>query len=158
MIDQPGLNHANYEMGGVIHSLPDIYNVQVPSDPFPIAYLPDAKIIHYFNWKPNSTYLMSDKKIRMLDLMDPMIQRIIDEPKTAFKFGTLLHKDDDRERIMNSNQYLVLSRIYTKHPSCFRLIERIIDAPSKIKAKTQNVIMRIKNKLTRILRKQYINR
>lgn len=123
--DQPALNLTNKEMGGVIHQLPGVYNVQVSDSPFPTQYLANAKIIHYKHHS-SSTYLLATEKMEEIDIENPRIQKMIDAPKEAFSMGTLLQKDDDREQIMQSIHFRLIDRLYRRHPKIFQCGEKII--------------------------------
>lgn len=122
--DQAALNQINKEMGGIIQRLSDLYNVQVTADPFPAKYLAEAKIIHYFHIHGKDTYMLASEQIDKSDLTNPLIQQIIDAPKTAFNLCILMRKSSVRENILLSKQYEVLYALYVKYPRIFNLGEK----------------------------------
>lgn len=136
--DQPGLNQTNVEMGYVIKKLPDIYNVQVSGNPFPLQHLVEAKVIHYTN-NPYSLYLLADKSIRMQGLESMTVKGIIDTPKKAFLQGTFIKRDDAVDGIKKTYQYSLIMLLYSNHPKLFVLGEKIIQ-----------YVFRLKNRLNKL--------
>ena len=143
MEDQPALNTTNREMGGVIQRLSDLYNVQVSGDPFPTKYIADAKIIHYIHNDPESTYILSTKQIDKSNIMDPIIQKVIEEPKIAFNPGTMLRVNRERENIMLSKQYYYLNRMYNAYPRLFKFREKYITCLLKVWKLIHKVIRKL---------------
>ena len=126
MEDQPGLNETNKEMGYVIHRLSDLYNVQVSTNPFPTNYLANAKILHVFHNDPDSTYIMSFKENKVRGINDPLVMKVLDDPKAAFYPGTMLRKDDVREVLLETKHFFAIRRFYQKHPKMFMFNEKLI--------------------------------
>lgn len=137
--DQPALNQTNREFGGVIQRLSDLYNVQVSGDPFPSKYIANAKIIHYIHNDPESTYKLATKQIDKSDLMNPLIQQIIEEPKIAFNPGTMLRKNDDRETLLASNYYRFAKLLYERHRKMYEIGNKIIAVLLKLRRKSHSI-------------------
>lgn len=145
--DQPALNQTNRELGGVIQRLSDLYNVQVSGDPFPSRYIAHAKIIHYIHNDPESTYMLATKQIDKSNLMTPLIQQIIENPKTAFNPGTMLRKNDERETLIASNYYKFAKLLYERHRKMYEKGNKLIPAMLGLWGKLHGGWIRVKKKL-----------
>lgn len=142
--DQPAINQTNRELNGVIQRLPDLYNVQVSGDPFPSRYVSNAIIIHYIHNDPESTYSLATKLIDKSDVSNPLIQQIIEEPKTAFNPGTMLRKNDEREVLLASNYYKLAMKLYRRHKKLYDMGNKLISFLMNIWGRIHGFFIKLK--------------
>jgi hypothetical protein len=86
--DQPALSQANYLMNCVITELSGKWNCQIVKQDA-LKYLPDAKIIHYFNYKGDNNIYKFGQPSLHLDIkqsgaVSEEIIKALDNPRYAF--------------------------------------------------------------------------
>ena len=91
--DQPALWQSDYEMGGIIKCMPDIYNSQVAMS---LQYFADAAIVHFLHmdFLPDQSYsrylgLQIYKDIKSAGEITPEIEKDIINCKSAFEPMTM---------------------------------------------------------------------
>ena len=112
VLDQPSLNHINKEMGGIISTLDNKYNLQINAVPTPVQYISETMIIHYFNMAGRSPYLLNDSYYQSLPYDSEEIDRIITAPLSAFKTSMIVEVDSRSMRFLKSRTFRMLTPFY----------------------------------------------
>ncbi|MBD5407822.1 MAG: glycosyl transferase [Treponema sp.] len=127
--DQPCLNEANWKIGMKMKELSGIWNCQPSSGG--LAFLGDAKIIHYFssefdgkNYAPY--YKLADRTLQMRikesgDIPDD-IKAMIENPRFQFNKVYLI-KDQRIVSIMQSPLIFTFAEMKVKLPALFKFFE-----------------------------------
>lgn len=131
-VDQPSLNYVNVKWNNFIDVLGGEWNCQISLSPAGIQYISSAHIMHYFNTRMDSPYLLcNEKEIRNYKKSD-VVNRVLQNPRGAFKLCYLMTNDSSDDLIMNSKQYKLLKIIFEKMNRLYRFNERVLSALSKI--------------------------
>jgi len=129
--DMPSLNQANYELGGLITELDDIWNCQITHNG--LSFLYNAKIIHYyataFNFV-NCPYLPGSKpvlfSVKETGVISPEIMEMLKNPKTAFEPDSRIICGEAELDAVNSKLFSLILRIRKKKPKLFKKINSFI--------------------------------
>lgn len=123
--DQPALIKTCDELPQVIEPINGIYNCQIVVS---IAYLCNAKIIHFFNnpWKKSSISPFLDKKfyigIKEKGGISTEVESIILNCKAEFYTPTMPITMDEVQ-IGRSDLYMMILKLYKSHKLLFRLLD-----------------------------------
>lgn len=144
--DQSALNEANYQTGLKMQILPGEWNCQPAHGG--LAYLKNAKIIHYFSSEfSGKTYLpyykLADKKLQMRlkdsnDIPED-IKKMIDEPHLQFNHVHLIN-DSRIVSIMQSPIIFTLADIKQHIPILFDIMENIVGLTRKTGKFIKNLV------------------
>lgn len=135
-VDQLSLNYVIYDQQiDFIGELGGEWNCQVSLNPAGTQYISNAHIIHYFNTKPNSPYLLCDETIIRSYENDPRIEMIILNPRAAFKTSYLITCREEEDELLNSKQGKVLKMLYEKNKLLFNFNEKLLSCLIKLKNK-----------------------
>jgi len=103
MVDQPALNQTNFLMNGVISEIPGIYNCMIGDHG--IAYLHNAKILHYFGTFRQETFLLAKKSIfkdiKQTGTISDTMMQMLAEPRRCFDQSTLLLLNSTYTKLVN---------------------------------------------------------
>lgn len=141
-IDQTSLNEANNRFGGFIEELPGEWNVQLDCG---LRYISRAKILHYSGYQPFSKekkyhnllpFELCDEKllagVKESGRISKDIERIIQDPKSAFKQSYIIPDDCIAYELIFSNHFRVLKYLFVKHRVIFNLFENVYSKLFKI--------------------------
>jgi lipopolysaccharide biosynthesis glycosyltransferase len=122
-MDQPSFNQANSNSNYIIAELNGEWNCQIAYGG--IAYLTNAKIIHYFGiGREEKPYLLANRdiftRIRELGYIPSDVTEQFAYAKTLFSFRTRLISDAKRLAVIDSSLFFVLAGI--SHTRLFRCI------------------------------------
>lgn len=131
-VDQPSLNYVNMKRGLVIGELDGIWNCQVTLRPAGVKYISGAYIMHYFNTNLSSPYLLCDEAAIREGLSNPVVQKVIENPRGAFKQSYLITMNSDVDYILESKCFRFLLKIYRKANGIYKALEKIFELGSKI--------------------------
>ena len=128
--DQPAFNEAGIECGAIIKELDGIWNCQLSQGG--LAYLENAKIIHYFSSEGGKNYIpyykLAEKslqqKIKETGEIPPEIKNMILSPKFQFNKVHLIN-DKRIVSIMQSAIIFTIADIKIKIPWLFNILESI---------------------------------
>lgn len=118
-IDMIALCRANKELGNIIQPLNGVWNCQVKRSC--LAYLPQAKIIHYFTATDHVCYMFAKKEIQEEVKKKGLTERIknmLQVPQSAFEDGSLVAGKEDAEF---SN--VTIHTLYQYYPKMFVVLE-----------------------------------
>ncbi|MDR2511125.1 MAG: hypothetical protein LBC89_01400 [Bacteroidales bacterium] len=135
--DMPSLNQANYELHNIITEIDGEWNCQISHNG--IAYLPHAKIIHYFATSLISfdpPYILASKttlqSIKNSGVISDEIKILLEKPKSAFAAQSRIIADGTALNIIDSAYFSKLLWLRRHHPILFKKLNSII---SKIRLK-----------------------
>lgn len=122
--DQPSLNKIIIDHRFDVEMLDGTWNCQVSGNPFPLKYLANAKIIHYYN-APDSSYLMCNPKIKNKGYNSSKVNDIIVNPKVMFG-KTAIFSLDGYVDLFDSKAFKLIIYIYKEHSKLFYFNEKIL--------------------------------
>ncbi len=131
-VDQPSLNHVNGKWNNFIDVLDGKWNCQISLSPAGIQFISGAHIMHYFNTKLDSPYLLSNE-IEIRNYKESqVVDKVLQDPRSAFKRCYLLTNDSIDDLLMSSKQYKLLKMLYEKVNKVYRFNERLLSVIAKI--------------------------
>lgn len=131
--DQPAFNEASLECGTIIKELDGIWNCQLSQGG--LAYLENAKIIHYFSSEGGKNYIpyyrLAEKniqqKVKVFGEIPSDVSHMILNPKFQFNKVHLIN-DQRIVSIMQSPIVFTFADIKAKMPWLFNILESICRA------------------------------
>ncbi|WP_295799608.1 glycosyltransferase [uncultured Treponema sp.] len=131
--DQPAFNEASLECGAIIKELDGIWNCQLSQGG--LAYLENAKIIHYFSSEGGKNYIpyykLAEKniqqKVKETGDIPSDVSKMILNPKFQFNKVHLIN-DQRIVSIMQSPLIFTIADIKSKLPWLFNVLESICRA------------------------------
>jgi hypothetical protein len=135
-VDQLSLNHVISNIKkDVVGELDGIWNCQISLNPAGTQYIANAHIIHYFNTKPSSPYLLCNEKLIREYRNSSIINTIILNPRSSFKKSYFITCGEEDDKLLNSKQGKLLRMMYEKHKNIYEFNEKILSMVTNIKKK-----------------------
>jgi hypothetical protein len=141
VIDQPSFNQVNYNLNNVIKEMEGVWNCQIHTGG--IAFLADAKIIHYFSSiKSKISYTLFDpsilQNINLSCVIDEQLKKCLLYPKRNFYLHTEILTDKKTIEILYSKSFKLLRFFYDW--KCFQLFEKLLRFLLSVKKKFKAII------------------
>lgn len=123
--DQFSLNSVNMEMN-CINELDGTWNCQVNANDIAFSFLRKVKILHYLSILPDGIYRLNDIKLLRNELTDDEIKEIVTYPEKQFKPFHSYSDDSTEYKVMQSAQYHLAYRLFTRHKKLYNAIEKTL--------------------------------
>lgn len=139
-MDQPSFAKTNYEMGHIIHHLPDIWNCELKHG---IRYLKDAFIVHYLCTNPSryqdkQLFILNEKdvllEVKQTGKISNSIEQTIIDPFSGLSEITHCFAGEDvmffRTTLFRNSRYLYpgyVEKIFGKLLGLFVYYKKIVD-------------------------------
>lgn len=123
--DQYSLNAVNSEVN-IINEISGEWNCQVNSYPCGIKYVHNAIIIHYYNLTVGGNYILNDEELLLNFAKDDRVKYVLDNPKSSFRKCYLYAYDSLEKRIMSTNPYRVLIKLYKQNRKIYCFLDKIL--------------------------------
>jgi hypothetical protein len=127
VVDQPSFNQTNQNFNSIIKEMDGIWNCQIQTGG--IAFLEDAKIIHYFAMvKNNILYTLSDprvlQKVRESYIIDDELKECLSHPRRNFYLHSQVITNKKNIDIIYSRSFRIFNLIYNW--KCFQVFEKFL--------------------------------
>lgn len=126
VFDQTSLNEANYRMNGVITEISGIWNCQINRNCRCMPFIYDAKVLHLFTNPKMYAHDLAKKEIirSVLDDTHPQLDKILENPKSAFNDVFDLNTDYYSVEMTKSLAYILLRNSYQFNKGLFKFLNR----------------------------------